>query len=85
MLKKSLTNSYSEVTKLVAAGIDLNDVNGLESLIKSVAVYVVNPQPPYNATRVYLDTGTWQVLNTKTALYDIEFTITKPEQFIQHD
>lgn len=85
LLKKSLTNSYSEVTKLVAAGIDLNDVNGLESLIKSVAVYVVNPQPPYNATRVYLDTGTWQVLNTKTALYDIEFTITKPEQFIQHD
>jgi hypothetical protein len=84
-LKSTLTKTAFETMQLAASNIYQNDVEGLKGLLKSIAVYIIETASPYALTRVTLEPGTWQVNDTKSALSEIEFTLRKPEEFLQHE
>jgi hypothetical protein len=71
--------------QLAASGIDRNDVEGLTGLLKSIAIYTIETATPYNLTRVIIEPRTWVISDTKSPLSEIEFTIRKPKQFLQHE
>lgn len=83
-LKSTLNKSAFETIQLAASNIDQNDVEGIKGLLKSIAVYIIDPVS-HALTRVVIEPGTWQVTDTKLALSEIEFTLRKPEEFLQHE
>ncbi|UPT66916.1 MAG: hypothetical protein M0D57_21225 [Sphingobacteriales bacterium JAD_PAG50586_3] len=80
-----LTKTAFETIQLAASSIDQNDVEGIKGLLKSIAIYIIETDAPHALTRVTIEPGTWQVSDTKSALSEIEFTIRKPEEFLQHE
>jgi hypothetical protein len=83
--QKLLSKNATESISLAAASVDKNDADGIKSLLKSVAVYILQTEAPYATQRVYIEPGSWMMHDTKTQRSDIEFTITKPNEFLQHE
>jgi hypothetical protein len=83
--QSTLSKTAFETMQLSASGIDRNDVEGLAGLLKSIAIYTIETATPYNLARVIIEPRTWVISDTKSPLSEIEFTIRKPKQFLQHE
>ena len=83
--QSTLSKTAFETMQLAASGIGRNDVEGLTGLLKSIAIYTIETATPYNLTRVIIEPRTWVISDTKSPLSEIEFTIRKPKQFLQHE
>lgn len=79
-----LNKTATSVITLGAGGLDANDVNGLIGLPQSIAAYMINPDGTV-ISRVTVQGGTWNVFETRKSLYELQFSLILPSEYIQSE
>ncbi|MDF3076134.1 MAG: hypothetical protein K0S09_23 [Sphingobacteriaceae bacterium] len=79
IIKKSANKSV----QFGAIGLDVDQAKGLESLATSIKVQMLSKVSPIKWQTVELNTGSFQLYNTRGNLFDVKFTIQLPDINIQ--
>lgn len=79
-----LSKTAASIITLGAGGLDANDVDGLVGLPQSIAAYMLNSNGTV-ISRVTVQGGTWNVFETRKSLYELQFNLILPSEYIQSE